>query len=61
MSHLSLTHRDAVLALDTLAPGVDRAAPEFGEMVEPDEAREALYRERYRRFLEMYQRMFGER
>ena len=52
---------NAVLALDTLAPGVDRAAPEFGEMVEPDEAREALYRERYRRFLEMYQRMFGER
>lgn len=50
---------NAILALDVLAPGVERAVPEFGDAIEPEESREALYNARYRRFLEMYERLFS--
>lgn len=49
---------NAVYALETIAPGIERAAPEYGEEILPDEASEAIYRERYAQFLRLYDQLY---
>ena len=58
---LSTLRGNAILALDALTPGAERALPECGDLIEPDETREAVFRERYARFLGMYERVFRAR
>ena len=50
----STLHGTALLALDTLAPGVERAAPTTGPTLEPVAARGAHYAERAERFARLY-------
>lgn len=55
----STLHGTALLALETLAPGVDRAAPDRGKTLNPDLGRRPYFTERFQRFDRVYDALFG--
>lgn len=55
----STLHGTALLALETLAPGVERAAPTTAATVEPVAARAGYYAERAERFAALYSAVVG--
>ncbi|WP_454296460.1 gluconokinase [Salana multivorans] len=50
---------NALLALETVAPGVERIGPVHGGTLEPSEESAGYYRERVGRFEDVYQAQFG--
>lgn len=55
----STLHGTALLALETLAPDVRRARPERGATLPPDYHRRPYYTERFRRFQQVYDALYG--
>ena len=55
----STLHGTALLALETLAPDVRRAKPDRGPTLTPDYARRPYYTERFGRFQQVYEALFG--
>lgn len=55
----STLHGTALLALETLAPGVRRAKPDRGPTLTPDYGRRRYYTERFQRFERVYDALFG--
>lgn len=55
----STLHGTALLALETLAPGVRRARPARGTTLTPDYGRRSYYGERATRFQQVYDALFG--
>lgn len=49
----------ALLALETVAPGVDRLGPAYGETLAPVEGSSEYYRDRVTRFETLYRSLFG--
>ncbi|MGD8150541.1 gluconokinase [Ornithinimicrobium sp. Y1694] len=54
----STLHGTALLALETVAPGVRRAKPERGSALSPDYRRRPYYTERFQRFERVYEALF---
>lgn len=52
-------HGTALLALDSLAPGVRRARPDRGKALVPDYNRRPYYTERFQRFERVYEALFA--
>ncbi|WP_109472473.1 gluconokinase [Ornithinimicrobium cavernae] len=55
----STLHGTALLALETLAPGVERAAPDRGATLTPVLRRRPYYTERFQRFEKVYAALFS--
>ena len=55
----STLHGTALLALETLAPGVERADADHGPTLEPAPARQGYYADRSARFERLYDALFG--
>lgn len=55
----STLHGTALLALETLAPDVRRAKPERGPTLTPDYGRRPYYTERFGRFQQVYDALYG--
>lgn len=55
----STLHGTALLALETVAPGVRRARPDRGPTLTPDYSRRRYYTERFQRFERVYEALFG--
>ena len=55
----STLHGTALLALETLAPGVERAEPDRGETLVPRLSRRPYYTGRFQRFERVYEALFG--
>ncbi|USQ80347.1 gluconokinase [Ornithinimicrobium faecis] len=55
----STLHGTALLALETLAPEVERADPDQGKTLTPDLGRRPYYTERFQRFEKVYDALFG--
>lgn len=55
----STLHGTALLALETIAPDVRRAKPERGTTLNPDYQRRRYYTDRFRRFEQVYDALFG--
>ena len=53
-------HGSALLALETLAPRLDRTPPDMGAVFEPHPKRTAYYTERMARFTELYDKAIAE-
>lgn len=54
-------HGSALLALEMLAPGLERTPPDMGPIAEPHPRRTAYYSERLARFSELYDKVIAER
>lgn len=55
----STLHGTALLALETLAPGVRRAKPERGATLSPDYHRRPYYTERFQQFQRVYEALYA--
>jgi gluconokinase len=55
----STLHGTALLALETVAPGVRRARPDRGTTLTPDYDRRPYYTERFQRFAQVYDALYG--
>jgi gluconokinase len=55
----STLHGTALLALETLAPGVRRAKPDRGQTLTPDYGSRRYYTDRFQRFERVYDALFG--
>ncbi|SDB90563.1 gluconokinase [Raineyella antarctica] len=53
-------HGSALLALETLAPNLDRTPPDMGTVFEPHPRRTAYYTERMGRFNELYDKVIAD-
>ncbi|HHW83240.1 MAG TPA: gluconokinase [Actinomycetales bacterium] len=51
---------NAVLALEQMAPGVERALPELGAVNEPNPAWAEEYQDRFDRWTEVYEALYGQ-